>query len=1379
MMKKRLSMTICFGFIIIMCLLGTVFTTSFQNFIAKADTVGTFVGVNGSPSGTSLYNETNTYNYKGDNTITNPSEKSRFEYFNTDAGTKNSNIVSTEVPQITVLTHGLNGNASHWSNNSYGFAYDEDSLFMRIDEELSKNGGKGAHLYWAKMNKTNSFYLYDLKTKPNDKSVYENNVDRITSITEISKHIVIIFEATYSSSNGYNYQVYEEFNYMLSKIIYDVKIANGGVLPKVNLIGHSRGGLTNLQYALDHPDLVASMFSMGTPYFGSDTASTTLGAQFASEQGISDITDRFLFTSYFERWNKDFTRLYSGIDAHALGGYSDSDFVFDALINSDMVLPVTDETLTAIKWGVKSLGGLVNSLNSTAEVTDFLLSILRDKNYDQSEFESYVQIVADFQYWAIDEDNGFWGNLWSNIVHNIPIVGCPYFMNDLLVDLSSQLGYDEHGNSNAEYGFKIFSKCFKENEYSDSNPKKLSMHGMPAVVHNLEARDDDFINYILSNISIGNSESKFLYDKTSDTTATVYGYNGNILSDTITIPEQIDGLTIDCIAGNIFANKGNINSIVIPNTLKKIGSYAFAGLGNLTTISFAGTGQPQLVKIGYGAFAGCTRLNKFNSSEIGTLYMPVNVEFIDCYAFYGTGFTKVSLGANIDYIGDVAFSNITGLKDILVSDNSNYFSFGDVLYNSDGWLMQYPTGKDDTSYTIPSSVSNVEIRYISQFAFMNENNLTTIYLSDVVTIDAYAFRGCTSLSTFNNASNIEFVGPFALDDTQLMHGTQDFIALGKVLYKYNGTASVLDSSDFPVGITRISSNAFCCNDNIEEIYLPNNIIDIDNNAFVDCANLGEIIYYNTMLPDVENNPFVALPAVFKFKCRKGLIDSLSTSNNWYARREILSAISTEVYFEDINKHTMFYYGENVELPTEEIVGKFIKGWLRVNESTNQTYGNYLTPSAWSETVSNIRFRADILTLESYTLFFFNGSTQIGSLNISTGDVYSINQTGYVLNGVSYAFANSGAMSYCAYNNYYGPSSVNGKIIASFIGWLLNENTINNGQWLEHYNDNDLNIYSDWEPVWFEADISNGYSIAYKKDFNYCDGLTLEDPIRNDYKFKGWKNNSTGVIETMPIRIAGNISLTAQWVRVYTINYEKITFMGQRADVLLDNYIGRYAPTYYEYGVGLDLTRVSAFYQTSSPYTPKLRFLGWYTTEDLVTQITSIAASRTGIVSVYAKWRYDYDNPSRSGEVTVTDSGIMKQHYDQFSTGLTTNDLYDQLNKIGIKYLVVILKIRLWEVNDGYQHIYIYDQLNSKILAEETINHGGDGANSTASVYTYQEKIEIEELQNNSYLNIRYSASGAFSDTWKNDLIYCEMMYVNDVSDINNPEFYWHYQDPFK
>lgn len=337
------------------------------------------------------------------------------------------------------------------------------------------------------------------------------------------------------------------------------------------------------------------------------------------------------------------------------------------------------------------------------------------------------------------------------------------------------------------------------------------MHGMPAVVHNLEARDDDFINYILSNISIGNSESRFLYDKTSNTTATVYGYAGNILSDSITIPEQIDGLTINCIAGDIFANKGNINSIILPNSLKTIKSYAFAGLENLTTITFAGSGQSQLEEIGYGAFTGCVNLNKFNSTNAGNLALPNTVISVNNYAFYRTAFSNINIGSNVNYIGEAAFSNI---------------------------------------------------------------------------------------------------------------------------------------------------------------------IDIDNGAFIDCPNLEKIVSVNGTLPDVGDFSFVEVGDSFKFYCRKALIDNLSPSSNWYRQSNKLEPIATQVYFEDLNTYETFYYGNTVALPSEEIEGMYNKGWLRVNENSNQTYGSYLTPGTWNETVATATYRADLLLLKAYTIYVYNGEAQI-------------------------------------------------------------------------------------------------------------------------------------------------------------------------------------------------------------------------------------------------------------------------------------------------------------------------------------------------------------------------------------------------------------------
>lgn len=62
---------------------------------------------------------------------------------------------------------------------------------------------------------------------------------------------------------------------------------------------------------------------------------------------------------------------------------------------------------------------------------------------------------------------------------------------------------------------------------------------------------------------------------------------------------------------------------------------------------------------------------------------------------------------------------------------------------------------------------------------------------------------------------------------------------------------------------------------------------------------------------------------YKFSCRKGAIDDLTSSSNWYSQQDILSAISTEVYFEDIDEYTTFYYGERDMLVVLKKKSKFL------------------------------------------------------------------------------------------------------------------------------------------------------------------------------------------------------------------------------------------------------------------------------------------------------------------------------------------------------------------------------------------------------------------------------------------------------------------------
>ena len=162
----------------------------------------------------------------------------------------------TERPVITVLTHGLGGDAADWSNNydsstpaevGLEFKEDADSLISKI-KELNP----GTNLY--RINTDGLIYSEYSKT-----SISENDID-------FSSHTIIVPE--YSSWKTFP-ECYNAFDKSIDKISYLYKQKHSGVLPKLNLIGHSMGGIVNMRYAINHPKNVDTLFSLGTPYNGS------------------------------------------------------------------------------------------------------------------------------------------------------------------------------------------------------------------------------------------------------------------------------------------------------------------------------------------------------------------------------------------------------------------------------------------------------------------------------------------------------------------------------------------------------------------------------------------------------------------------------------------------------------------------------------------------------------------------------------------------------------------------------------------------------------------------------------------------------------------------------------------------------------------------------------------------------------------------------------------------------------------------------------------------------------------------------------------------------------------------------------------------------
>lgn len=1097
-----------FNIFIVLCIMLVVIFAGFNIQGLKTfaeNTISTdanFSGIAGSPNGEALYDATNTYEYKGDNT---GSERS-YEYYDTSMNGKNNNVVSTDSPMITVLTHGLGGSASHWSNEYNEFAEDPGSLFAMISNQLAYQGG--ANIYWAVMQGSTAFKLYDLNNSNNTTIVnagtelgYVEYTEEETtnSITDISKHIIIIFES--SCKNDYNYRVYEEFNYMLSKIVYDVKQLNGGELPRINLIGHSRGGITNLMYALDHPDMVASMFSLGTPYFGSDTASTNLGAMASADEngvvpiGLDDIINRNIYLEYYNRWHDDYDRLYSHIDAYALSGYSDTDFIFDALIGNLSFLGsninITDEALQTIKWAIKSNPLLINSLNGAAEIADFVASLFRDESYSESELESYIQIIADIQYIISDENQSFWENVWDTIVHNIPFAGCPYFMNDLLVDLSSQIGIDEHSDTYRSYGFNVYTKCYQNDDFNETD-KKLSTSNMPAVVHNLEARDQDMISYILTRIPLGVSENRYIYRKTSATTVKICGYRGSTLSGEVELPAQVDGYIVDSIGSDLFKGMGgNITSIRIPASVKTIEANAFIGMNSLSSVNCVG--ESTLNTIGSMAFARCVALQNFTIPS-----------------------TVTSIGSN-------AFAGCEGLVGFTVDPANEYFSSVDgVLFNKEQKkVLCYPAGKTEVTYTLPLTVTEV-----APFAFWGNQHLMKLDLKNVTMLRKYALGNCSELFsiTTTKLSNME-IG--ALDGIEwLKRQTADIVTLGNVLVLYQGEASELSIER----VRSIAPMAFSGNETLESVTLNYWLSTIGEGAFLGCKNLSSVYLCNSYYIGLGDSAFDGNAENRVFYVPYFLKDVYPTKLNWERYEDDIDVWETEIVYQTnggnaCENGSVFYY-DFLDLPTPEKRGYTFEGWYSDSSCTGEAYNEQ---TRWTSLEESVTFYAK-WSLNSYAIIYVTDYSSSGDVLEQYSDCYTIEEsvvydlpekTGYV-----------------------------------FDGWFKDHTlTQSAGEGFEKGNSGDQVLYAKWNALSYTVsyDLAGGEFPAGTDEqtatvvFGSYD-YQLAVPVKTGFTFNGWRLPENGRLYTdstgqgnQKWDIADDVTLVADWAA--NIYYIQVKFDG--------------------------------------------------------------------------------------------------------------------------------------------------------------------------------------------------------------------------------------------
>ena len=393
-------------------------------------------------------------------------------------------------------------------------------------------------------------------------------------------------------------------------------------------------------------------------------------------------------------------------------------------------------------------------------------------------------------------------------------------------------------------------------------------------------------------------------DMTAEVTSPLTGGN-TYYSGMVNIPSTIEyeggTYTVTAIQKRAFAGQGNMTTIVIPKTVKKIYYEACQYCPNLQSIVFASNGVLEtiergafqncsvtslnfpnsLITIGEDVFNGCEKLKSIKGGD--------NIQTLGSNAFQGCiSLTDVTIPKSVKTIGDFAFWNCRSLKSVTMNEGlevigTSAFMQCQVLEDVKLSNTIKEVGIEPFRWCI--NLKHIEIPNsvvkMGRGVFRYCTWLESVKLSENITeIPASAFEQ-TPLTSIEIPNSVTTILPYAFLECLYLKD----IKWGKSLETIGQEAFMktsIERLELPEPLFEIGGAAFAKCESLTEVILPRTTMIITDYAFTECHQLANVYNYSTTPQPISWSacPFSFCASPLYVHVYQGLKELYETNISW-------------------------------------------------------------------------------------------------------------------------------------------------------------------------------------------------------------------------------------------------------------------------------------------------------------------------------------------------------------------------------------------------------------------------------------------------------------------------------------------------------------------